>query len=60
MTINKLADWVDEQIARYEELEENEWLDEQAINSYLGKIEAFKAVKERLQYLLPTPDNTVK
>lgn len=60
MTINKLAEWVNEQIALYEKLEEEEWLNEAAINSYLGKIEAFKAVKERLTSLLTNTDNTVK
>jgi hypothetical protein len=55
MTYETFSKWIDEQISKYEELEENEWMDEQAINSYLGKIEAFKAVKERFATLTPPP-----
>lgn len=53
MTIETLSKWVDEQIDKYTKLEEEEWLDEALINSYLGKIEAFKAVKERLKTVMP-------
>lgn len=55
MTNEKFAQWIDEQIAKYEKLEGDEFMDEGLLNNYLGKIEAFKAVKERFRTINPPP-----
>jgi hypothetical protein len=40
--------WIDANIEKYTLLEMEEFFDEPAMNNYLGQIEAFKKVKEKI------------
>jgi hypothetical protein len=49
----ELIKYIDEQIAKYKQLEADEWFSEAKINNYLGQIEAFENVKKFLQSKQP-------